>query len=82
LIIEESKDKDAKWLKKGKQCVFGYKGHTLVDKDNGLIQAIEVTPANVYDEKMLMLWLILFPYLKRQKYWQIKVIVDKPMKKS
>jgi IS5 family transposase len=53
--VEESKDPDARWLKKGNKSIYGYKGHTLVDKTHGLVQAIEVTPANVYDGHMLML---------------------------
>jgi IS5 family transposase len=54
LIVEESKDPDARWLKKGKKSIYGYKGHTLVDEAHGLIQAVEVTAANVYDGHMLM----------------------------
>ena len=54
LHVEESKDSDARWIKKGKKSVYGYKGHTVVDKDHGLVQAIEVTPANVYDGHMLV----------------------------
>ncbi len=53
LIVEESKDPDARWLKKGKKCVYGYKGHTVVDKTYGLVQKVAVTPANVYDGNML-----------------------------
>ena len=40
-------DKDAKWLKKGKRNVFGYKGFITTDATDGYIEAIEVTPANV-----------------------------------
>lgn len=54
LSVEESKDPDARWLKKGKKSIYGYKGHTVVDKAHGLVQAIEVTPANVYDGHMLV----------------------------
>lgn len=54
LTVEESKDPDARWLKKGKKSIYGYKGHTVVDKTHGLVQAIEVTPANVFDGHMLM----------------------------
>jgi len=31
--IEESKDPDARWLKKGKRCYFGYKGFAVVDNE-------------------------------------------------
>jgi IS5 family transposase len=53
LTIEESKDPDARWLKKGKKSIYGYKSHTLVDEVHGLVQAVEVTAANVYDGHML-----------------------------
>lgn len=52
----ESKDPDAKWLKKGKKCFFGYKGFVSTT-DQGFIQHIEVESANVaevtYLPKML-----------------------------
>mgnify|MGYP001187775567 FL=1 len=54
LMVEESKDRDARWLKNGKKTIYGYKGHTVVDKEHGLVQAIEVTPANVFDGHMLI----------------------------
>lgn len=54
LTVEESKDTDARWIKKGNKSVYGFKGHVLVDKDHGLVQAVEVTAANVYDGHMLM----------------------------
>ena len=54
LTSEESKDHDARWLKKGKKSFYGYKGHAAVDNVHGLVQAIEVTPANIYDGHVLM----------------------------
>ena len=54
LTVEESRDPDARWLKKGKKSIYGYKGHTVVDNAHGLVQALEVTPANVFDGHMLM----------------------------
>ncbi len=54
LTVEESKDPDARWLKKGKKSIYGYKGHTVVDKAHGLVQSIAVTAANIYDGHMLM----------------------------
>lgn len=54
LSVEESKDPDARWVKKGTKSVYGYKGHALVDKAHGLVQALAITPANVYDGHMLM----------------------------
>jgi len=53
LTTEESKDSDARWIKKGKKSTYGYKGHVAVDKISGLVQDIIVTPANVYDGHML-----------------------------
>lgn len=40
-------DKDAKWLKKGKHNLFGYKGFITTDTTDGYIEAMEITPANV-----------------------------------
>jgi IS5 family transposase len=53
LSVEESKDRDARWLKKGRKSVYGYKAHTMVDKEHGLVQVTEITPANIYDGHML-----------------------------
>jgi len=44
--LQESADKDARWLKKGKRCYFGYKGFAVVDKEDGYITSIKVKPAN------------------------------------
>lgn len=49
LIREESKDPDARWLKKGKRCIYGYKTTLSVDPETGLIQSIFTTPANQHD---------------------------------
>lgn len=46
-------DKDAKWLKKGKNSVFGYKGFITTDAKDGYIESVEVTPANVSEVKHL-----------------------------
>jgi transposase, IS5 family len=53
LIVEESKDADARWIKKGKKSTYGYKGHVAVDKETGLVQDMIVTSANIYDGHML-----------------------------
>ena len=53
LTVEESKDPDARWVKKGEKRVYGFKGHVLVDKQHGLIESIIVTSANIYDGHML-----------------------------
>ena len=49
---EESKDPDAKWLKKGKKYHFGYKGFATVDED-GFYNDMHTTPANVSEVKQL-----------------------------
>jgi IS5 family transposase len=43
--VEESKDPDAKWLKKGKRCYFGYKGFAIVDTE-GFYDKIHTESAN------------------------------------
>lgn len=53
LTVEESKDPDARWIKKGKKSTYGFKGHVAVDTQTGLVQDMIVTPANVYDGHML-----------------------------
>lgn len=40
-------DKDAKWLRKGKQNIFGYKSFITTDTTDGYIESIKVTAANV-----------------------------------
>ncbi len=42
-----SQDPDARWLKKGKKSYFGYKGFILVDQEDGYIEHVHVTPANL-----------------------------------
>ena len=44
--VKESADQDAKWLKKGKRCYFGYKCFASTESKNGFIQEVHVTPAN------------------------------------
>ena len=43
--VEESKDPDARWLKKGKRCYFGYKGFAMVDNE-GFYLKIHTESAN------------------------------------
>jgi len=49
LSVSYSHDTDAAWTKKGKEYHYGYKGHTSVDVDSGLILAAHATPANHAD---------------------------------
>lgn len=48
---EESKDPDARWLKKGKRYVYGFKANVSVDVTTGIVQHIITTSANVNDTK-------------------------------
>jgi len=45
-------DDEARWLKKGKTTVFGYKKHHAVD-DDGMVLAVHTTTANEHDSKGL-----------------------------
>jgi IS5 family transposase len=47
--VSYSHDCDAAWTKKGKEFHYGYKAHTSVDVDTGLVLAAHVTPANYSD---------------------------------
>lgn len=47
-----SKDPDARWLKKGKKCFFGYKGFATCD-DEGYILKTSMQPANAAECKEL-----------------------------
>ncbi len=51
--ISESVDPDARWLKKGKRCYFGYKAFVSTESEHGFIQQLEVTPANQYEGHFL-----------------------------
>jgi IS5 family transposase len=45
--IRTSHDPDATWLKKGKRYFYGYKGFVTTDAEDGYIEEVHVTPANV-----------------------------------
>jgi IS5 family transposase len=47
--VSYSHDRDAAWTKKGKSFHYGYKAHTSVDADTGLILSAHATPANYSD---------------------------------
>lgn len=51
--VEESADADARWLKKGKRCYFGYKSFVRADAHDGFIEKVEVTPANKSEVQQL-----------------------------
>ena len=47
---EESKDPDAKWLRKGNKSYFGYKGFVMTEEE-GFVENVHVTSANVSETK-------------------------------
>jgi transposase, IS5 family len=47
--VKPSADADARWGKKGKKSVFGYKMHIGIDQDHAVIRRVEVTDASVTD---------------------------------
>ncbi len=51
VVVKESCDPDANWVKKGKVCTYGYKAHTMTDS-NGIVVCMDVTSANVHDTVM------------------------------
>ena len=46
-------DGDARWAKKGKETHFGYKNHAKCDAASKLVEAYEVTSAEVHDSNVL-----------------------------
>jgi transposase, IS5 family len=51
--IEESKDKDARWLKKGARSYYGYKGFLVTNTDDDYILKTKIEPANVSEMNKL-----------------------------
>ena len=51
--IEYSKDRDARWFKKGKKYFVGYKAFVKTDSDEGFIKQVHMTPANFSETKEL-----------------------------
>lgn len=47
------RDPEAHQAKKGNQWYFGYKEHTGVDAQSGLVHTVETTAANVHDRSMI-----------------------------
>jgi len=45
--VQMSADKDARWLKKGSKRFFGYKSFITVGAEQGYVEKVSVTPANV-----------------------------------
>jgi IS5 family transposase len=51
--FSESEDPDARWLKEGKKCYFGYKGFMSVSEGEGFSQHVHVTSANRAESREL-----------------------------
>ena len=59
-VEDNGTDIEARWLKKGKKSMYGYKKHVAAN-DDGMILGLATTPANESDTKHLI------PLLKRMK---------------
>jgi IS5 family transposase len=46
------RSRDGSWAKKGSRSYYGFKLHTKLDVDRGLIRDLETTPANVHDSQV------------------------------
>ena len=44
--VIDSPDAEARWVKKGKDAFFGYRGYSAVDTEDGYVEHVEVHPAN------------------------------------
>ena len=44
--VVDSADEQARWVKKGKNAFFGYRGYSAVDTEDGYVEHVEVHPAN------------------------------------
>lgn len=53
VAVEESKDSEAKWLKKGSKSYYGYKAFTRTNTGDGYIEDVHVEGANVSEMKHL-----------------------------
>ena len=49
---ETCRSKDGTWAKKGSKSYFGYKLHTKLDTDHGLIRELETTTASTHDSQV------------------------------
>jgi len=49
---ETRRSKDGTWAKKGSKSYFGYKLHTKLDLEHGLIRELETTTASVHDSQV------------------------------
>lgn len=44
--VVDSADDQARWVKKGNEVFFGYRGYSAVDTEDGYVEHVEVHPAN------------------------------------
>lgn len=44
--VVDSADTEARWVKKGADAFFGYRGYAAVDSEDGYVEHVEVHPAN------------------------------------
>ena len=44
--VSDSADEQARWVKKGNDAFFGYRGYVAVDTDDGYVEHVQVHPAN------------------------------------
>jgi IS5 family transposase len=44
--VVDSADPEARWVKKGTDALFGYRGYAAVDTEDGYVEHVEVHPAN------------------------------------
>lgn len=44
--VVDSADDEARWVKKGKDAFFGYRGYSAVETEDGYVEHVEVHPAN------------------------------------
>ncbi|WP_162247801.1 transposase [Pelomonas sp. Root1237] len=45
-------DDEARWVKKGKDAFFGYRGYSAVDTEDGYVEHVEMHPANQAEVKL------------------------------
>lgn len=44
--VADSADEQARWVKKGNDAYYGYRGYAAVDTDDGYVEHVELHPAN------------------------------------
>jgi len=70
VVVEESVDADARWLKKGAKSYFGYRGYLRTDVEDGYIEAVQIHPANQAEVNKLSD--MIDTTIKRRRYYADK----------